>query len=198
MDKHVESGVPVSEQEIEEQVLEPAGDQHPSQLEPVLDEQLSAHIQQEIERRFQSAKDKRWAQLEKQYGELSQLMEQGTSAQVSAEPAAPGMFQRIHKLVQRAGLDNDPRMVTVLQRANTSEGLDGYLSILEDITGLVLGEATDQLVSAASVVQPGGGQAPLPDLRQSYEARKRQLRPGDVDGLTALKREFRGKGLQVY
>lgn len=198
MDKHVESGVPVSEPEVERQVLESVGDQHPSQPEPALDEQLSAHIQQEIERRFQSAKDKRWAQLEKQYGELSQLMEQGLSAQGDAEPAAPGMFDRIHKQVQRAGLANDPRLVAVLQREDYSDDLDGYLSILDDITSLVLGKVSDQVVSAASVVQPGGGQAPLPNLHQSYEARKRQLRPGDVDGLTALKREFRRKGLQIY
>jgi hypothetical protein len=198
MDKHVESGVPVSEPQEEEQVLQPVGDQHPSQPGPDVDEQLSAHIQQEIERRFQSAKDKRWAQLEKQYGELSQLLEQKPLTQEKAEPAAPGMFERIHKLVQRAGLENDPRLMAVLQREDVSEDLDGYLSLLEDITSLVLGQAARQPASAAAVVQPGGGQAPLPDLRQSYDVRKRQLRPGDVDGLMALKREFRGKGLQFY
>ncbi len=198
MMKHVESGVPALINEDEDLVSEPAGDQHPSQPEQALDAHISALIQKEIDRRFQSAKDKRWAQLERQYGELSQLTEQRSSTPGEVESAGHGMFERLHKLVARAGLANDPRLVAALQRDELSDDLEGYLSLLEDLADLVLDQAARQAPTAASVIQAGEGQAPLPDLRQSYEARKRKLRPGDVDGLTALKREFRGKGMQIY
>jgi len=35
-------------------------------------------------------------------------------------------------------------------------------------------------------------------LQEVYDRRKGKLRPGDVNGLLALKREFRGKGLKIY
>jgi hypothetical protein len=46
-------------------------------------------------------------------------------------------------------------------------------------------------------VIPGGSDAPS-DLAEAYRRRKRQLRPGDINALTALKREFRQKGLDVF
>jgi hypothetical protein len=198
MDNLVESGSPVPELEKAEEVLQPVNDQQPSQPEGTLDTQLVEHIRQEIDRRFQSAKDKRWAQLEKQYGELNQLMEGKPSNGDEAEPPESQVMERIHRLTATAGLANDPRVVALLQQEQFSDDLEGYLGLLEEITLLVLEQGKTKPVSAASVIQPGGGQAPLPDLRQAYEVRRRKLRPGDVDGLTALKREFRGKGLQVY
>jgi hypothetical protein len=198
MDNLVESGAQAPEPEESGEVLQPANDQLPSQPEGMLDAQLVEHIRQEVDRRFQSAKDKRWAQLEKQYGELNQLMEGKPSSGDRAEPQESQLMERIHKLTARAGLANDPRVAALLQREGISDDLEGYLDLLEDITLLVLEQGNAKPVSAASVIQPGGGQAPLQDLRQDYEVRRRKLRPGDVDSLTALKREFRGKGLQVY
>lgn len=52
-------------------------------------------------------------------------------------------------------------------------------------------------VSAASAVTPGGSAAPA-DLVQAYQRRKAMLRPGDVNALTALKREIRQKGLDAF
>jgi len=198
MDNLVESGVPVPEPGEISQVLPPADDQQSSHPEGTLDVQLVELIRQEIDRRFQSAKDKRWAQLEKQYGELNRLVDGRPSDGDRAETPERQLLERIHTLAVQAGMANDPRVVALLQREDLTDDLEGYLGLLEGITQLVLEQENTRPVSAGSVIQPGGGQAPLQDLRQDYEMRRRKLRPGDVDSLTALKREFRGKGLQVY
>jgi hypothetical protein len=55
------------------------------------------------------------------------------------------------------------------------------------------GRGRDELgspVTTATAVAPGGTNAPS-DLQQAYQRRKAQLRPGDINALTALKREFR-------
>jgi hypothetical protein len=51
-----------------------------------------------------------------------------------------------------------------------------------------------------NVVLPGsGGSAPDPNdrLMQEFEARKKNIRPGDIPGLFELRREYRAKGLNV-
>ena len=59
-----------------------------------LNSQILKEIQEEIGRRFQSAKDKRWAQLEKQYGALSEMQSNSASSETSS-PAEinPEKFQ---------------------------------------------------------------------------------------------------------
>ncbi|MBN2502182.1 MAG: hypothetical protein JXB38_15465 [Anaerolineales bacterium] len=135
-----------------------------------LEAHLQAQIEEAVERRFQSAKDKRWAQLEKQYGELSELQKT-----LSAEQAQGG------------GRSESGR----------SPESGEYLELLENLTNLVLQGAKKGNVHPAAVVQPGGG-APQADLRSEYQVRLQQLRPGDVNGLMELKREFRGKGLEIF
>jgi hypothetical protein len=52
---------------------------------------------------------------------------------------------------------------------------------------------------ASHLIQPsGGGVPPAPDLRAEYEKRVNELRPGDVDGLMEVKREFRRRGMEIY
>jgi hypothetical protein len=52
---------------------------------------------------------------------------------------------------------------------------------------------------ASHLIQPsGGGVPPAPDLRTEYEKQVMTLRPGDVDGLMEVKREFRRRGLDIY
>ena len=129
-----------------------------------LEEHLRKQIEEAVERRFQSAKDKRWAQLEKQYGELGDLQKA-----LSAEQVQGG------------------------EKPESGE----YLDLLENLTNLVLQGARKGNVHPAAVVQPSGG-APQADLRSEYQMRLQQLRPGDVNGLMELKREFRGKGLEIF
>ena len=135
-----------------------------------LEARLQAQIDEAVERRFQSAKDKRWAQLERQYGELSELQKT-----LSAEQAQGG------------GRPDSGR----------SPESGEYLELLENLTTLVLQGAKKGNVHPAAVVQPGGG-APQADLRSEYQVRLQQLRPGDVNGLMELKREFRSKGLEIF
>jgi hypothetical protein len=52
---------------------------------------------------------------------------------------------------------------------------------------------------ASHLIQPSGGRVPpAPDLRAEYEKRVNELRPGDIDGLMEVKREFRRRGLEIY
>jgi hypothetical protein len=52
-------------------------------------------------------------------------------------------------------------------------------------------------VGQAALVPPAGGPARR-DLAAEYERRRRALRPGDLNGLLALKREFRAQGLEIF
>lgn len=204
MSEKVESGVVSGESDVQverEQISTEERDEQSSQSE--LDEHLMEQIRNEVERRFQSAKDRRWAQLEKQYGSLNELSERlGTmlsGGQVSEGDGQEGrVMSRAVQLLERTGLANDPEVIALLREKNHSQDMEGYLDLLEDLTRLVLVRAGKGKASAATVMQPSGGVAPAQDLRQAYEQRKKQLRPGDVNALMALKREFRDKGLDVF
>lgn len=176
---------------------------------------LAALVREEVERRFQSAKDKRWTQLEKQYRELSELRAQIGTPEEGDAPAEEGgrdqgedLAARVVALARLPGLRANEEATARLLRHKVDGGTDGYLALLEELLALVLGDAPGQgavvssanapaNVSAASAVTPGGSAAPA-DLVQAYQRRKAMLRPGDVNALTALKREFRQKGLDVF
>ncbi len=142
-----------------------------------LDEDLVELIKSEVERRFQSAKDRRWAQLERQYGDLNALAEQAKRAPDSGESG------------ERPEAEMD----------DLARQLAAYPALVQALAGLALGSERlpQQAASAATAVIPGGGDAPA-DLLQAYERRKRRIKPGDVNALTALKQEFRAKGLKIY
>ncbi len=170
---------------------------------------LTALVREEVERRFQSAKDKRWTQLEKQYRELSELRAQIGTPEEGDAPAEEGgrdqgedLAARVMALARLPGLRANEEATARLLRHKADGGTDGYLALLEELLALVLGDAPGQgaavsSASAASAVTPGGSAAPA-DLVQAYQRRKAMLRPGDVNALTALKREFRQKGLDVF
>lgn len=165
-----------------------------------LDVQILDEIKEEVSRRFQSAKDKRWAQLEKQYGILSDLQ---TKAEVE-EPSLLGgvsaekLLNNVNQLVEDMGLGEDPTVIALLQKEGPLEDLESYLGLMNQLTKIALGRGKGETASAGSVIQPSGGNAPMEDLEQVYDRQKRKLRPGDVNGLMALKLKFRGKGLKVY
>jgi hypothetical protein len=204
MSEQVESGVVSGESEVrtEPELISTDGrDEQTSQTE--LDEHISEHIRQEVERRFQSAKDRRWAQLEKQYGHLHELSERTgpgvPKVQVSYVESLEGEFiGRAARLLDRVGLGNDPEAVALMQENAHSQDKESYLDMMEDLVSMTLRRVGREEAPATAVIQPGGGIAPVEDLQGAYERRKKKLRPGDVNGLMALKKEFREKGLEVF
>ncbi len=165
-------------------------------------------VERGVSRRFQSAKDKRWAQLEKQYRRLSQLAaaaetaeSAGSAEKQAAAPEIPhDLEQRLKRLADLSGLRVNEDAAALLLWHKPSAGMTGYLDLVEGLLGLTLGTPPArpaQPVTAASAVTPGGGTAP-DDLTQANQQRKARLRPGNVNALTALKREFRQKGLENW
>jgi hypothetical protein len=214
MAKKLESGAgkPESDQKTEVQPSETLHDQQPSTgqtssdkpLPPELEERLGARIAIEVERRFQSAKDKRWAKLERQFGALSELQksvrdqESEPGSHVPASHADDWLARKTHDLLDSAGMVNDPEVQAMIRRGEYSPDEEGYLDFLGDITKLALQRAGRPATTAATVAQPSGGSTPEPDLHSEYDLRKTRLRPGDINALVELKREFRQKGLDVF
>ncbi len=171
-----------------------------------MEDALIEMIEQEVSKRFQSAKDKRWTQLEKQYGDLSELREMVAELleKSPAPPAAPGeetsLADRVAALGEYPGLKAHNTARTMLSARGAPQDLTSYTQLLEDLLMVTHGVKDGSLptpVTPATAVTPGGSNA-AGDLWQAYQRRKRQLRPGDVNALTALKREFRNKGLNVF
>ena len=172
------------------------------------EKRLGEMIEKEVSRRFQSAKDKRWAQLEKQYGDLSELREIAGSLLTSSEAGQeirpqhdPDLETRIRSLADLPGVrENEDARALILRNLGDPDLLT-YVRVMEALIqitlGTIQGERVRGPVSAATAMTPGGSDAPG-DLAEAYQRRKHQLRPGDVNGLTALKREFRQKGLDVF
>jgi len=175
--------------------------------EPGFEKVLTEMIEKEVARRFQSAKDKRWSELEKIYGDLHELREQaqtsvspGADANPPTEEAASDFEGRVAALAGLPGIrENEDAVALILRNRNPADQA-AYTSLVEGLLQTVLGggeAAATTTASAASMVIPGGGEGPN-DLEQTYQRRKKLLRPGDVNALTALKREFRQKGLDVF
>ena len=162
-----------------------------------LETRLGERVQEEVERRFQSAKDKRWARLEKQYGmlsELSKVPEPETGKQLSKGQALELASAR--RLLRQAGLMEDPEALELLREYRQDAPGSGT-RLLEGISQLALRRLNRKPVKPGAVIQPSGGMATA-DLRADYERQVRRVRPGDVAGLAELKREVRKKGLEVF
>jgi hypothetical protein len=170
----------------------------PSQVD--VDARIEERIAAEVERRFQSAKDKRWAQLERQYGALSDFQRTLAEALDRRNAGVSGqerLAQKASRVLDANGLANDPAVTELLEEDGYDDD-NGFLDLLADVTELALQRAERSPAGAATVTQPGGGHAPQPDLQTEYELRKQRLRPGDVNALMELKREFRQKGLEIF
>ena len=180
MSRSVESGAgmpEVSGQGAQELLAAGRDEQFsPQQMQAALadlEQRVMARIESEVERKFQSAKDKRWAQLERQYGALSQMQDVQDDADAN-EPeagnaAVDSLAQQIAALV---GRQLAPAAGETAQPAQPA-------------------------ANPAGVAQPSGA-VPVPDLQAAYERRKAAIRPGDLNALMALKREFRAQGLDVF
>lgn len=172
------------------------------------EKQLGEMIEKEVNRRFQSAKDKRWAQLEKQYRELGELRELAEVLLASDQesPDHPGrgdgeMQARIRSLAELPGLKGNEEARALILRNISVDDWPSYARVMEALMRMTLGKpgtaGREIPNTAATAVTPGGGDAPA-DLAQAYQRRRKLLKPGDVNALTALKREFRQKGLDVF
>lgn len=195
----------------DEQASQPEFQSESNQLANHAQEEIPSEllelIGKEIERRFQSAKDKRWAQLEKQYGELHELslrkdssLGEETSTQ-GERPIEDQMLERAQKLLGRLGLRNSPETAALLRDQNAFDGPGGYLDLVEKVLAIILpeeGEGENTTPTPAGVIAPSGGTNVSTDLAALYQHRKRKIRPGDINALTALKREFREKGLNIF
>lgn len=170
-------------------------------------DELVALIEREIDRRFQSAKDKRWAQLEKQYGDLHELS-QKTAEPLPQPPSSQGhpeleeqLMERAEALLKRLGLRNTPEAAAILRDQGSLEGPGGTLALIDRVLEMALRDFNASQPPAptpAGMVAPGGGSVDSTDLEAVYRQRRKHIRPGDVNALTALKREFREKGLNIF
>jgi hypothetical protein len=117
----------------------------------------------------------------------------------------------IEKLVgalQAAGLGSDPTALRLvaelaaldpLRRKNTDALENGNEETHSPRVSRQLETTLANKARASHLIQPsGGGIPPAPDLRAEYEKRVNELRPGDIDGLMEVKREFRKRGMEVY
>lgn len=82
---------------------------------PEVEDALSAQVREAIDRRFQSAKDKRWAELERQYGALA------------AHPPPDGEALR----ARAAALAEQASLMEVAALSAPDFGLAQYLEVLE-------------------------------------------------------------------
>lgn len=191
----------------------------PADLPP----ELGAYLEALVKRRVQSAQDKRIAQLEKQY---QALLEKAVDAKPAStgenallafssglnEPisdveetdvldVSDGSFQNEVPLPLEPGQsDPDPTMSALL---NVLTQLSARLAQSDKLAGqttptpAIPASLTSAGPSIAGYIQPTGG-PPRPDLNTEYARRKASLRPGDLHGLMALKREYRAKGLDIF
>ena len=201
MTEALESGAKVEEAGESSQVSTAERDkQTSSEVEKSgaqLEKQIEERIASEVERRFQSAKDKRWAQLERQYGALSEFQSALDGQDDTQSGDSSWVMEKAGSLLKMAGLENDPEVSALIRDTNYDADTEGYVALLSDLTEVVLRRNGREPTGAGAVAQPSGG-LPANDLREDYELRKRQVAAGDVNALMALKREFRGKGLDVF
>jgi hypothetical protein len=142
-------------------------------------------VQERLEPRFEK--------LEEQLEKLSELT---TREEAEAEERdLPALYQ-VMRVLQKANLENDPEALRLLRMAR-GNGPQAEIKLVGDLAELAL-RRLEKRGRASTVIQPSGGGAPRPDLRSEYEKQVGALRPGDVAGLMEVKREFRGRGLEVY
>jgi hypothetical protein len=215
----VESSTPEGEN-AEFRSSSPAGDQptSPPERQPETDRsvgngqspipaELRELISKEIDRRFQSAKDKRWAQLEKQYGKLIEHSQEQEHQLPHEDDGGPQLspearvLEQAEALLTRLGLRSNPQAEALLGQQDALKGPGGYLDLIDQVLEIILSQAVEaeqETPSPAGLIAPSGGMISKTDLGAVYQQRKAQIRPGDVNALTALKREFREKGLNIF
>jgi hypothetical protein len=223
-----------------EQPIPPAspdgqGVQPPSMGQTELPEEYAEYVKSlvhtEVDRAFQTQKDRRIPKLEQKQADLdtrlaayeryrSQGLEPAQAARelkldefiasqeqvevpevggVRQERAGTPQMSEASKVVlgvlQQAGIPaNDPGVAAVLRSGSLEQ-------MTKASAQLIIERATTPAPTPGARAAPSGGETPktetsVDDLQKQYEARKAELRPGDVDGLVGLKSEFKKKGLK--
>jgi len=200
MNDTVETKSEIEEQQedIEIIVSEEIADLDTSQEIEDLDDEIAERIQTEIDRRFQSAKDKRWAKLEKQYDALREQMEEGKQIEVETSEFEVDILKKGERLLKKANLSDHPELLEKMGSGEYSKDVSGYVHFLEYVSEMILKATEETPETVVGVIQPSGGIVPTQDLKSLYESARKKLSPGDLNGLTTLKRDFRGRGLEIF
>ncbi len=200
MNETVETKSEFEEQQIESDldVSEQITELETSQERESLDDEIAERIQNEIDRRFQSTKDKRWAKLEKQYEKLQSKVEERETRKTADSELEIDILNKGERLLRKAGLSNHPKLLKKMNSGEYSKDIIGYVHFLEDVSGMILDSSQEKPEMVSAIIQPDGGVVPTQDLESQYENAKKKLVPGDLNGLTALKRDFRKKGLNIF
>jgi hypothetical protein len=167
----------------------------PTEFESSISESLQTQIREEVEKRFQSAKDKRWDRLEKQVKQMQAL--NNTTPEVSGDEGK-SFDTKAADLLTKIGLTEDIEANAILHQYLEKGEEAKLLPFVEDVLQLVLQSTRPTSATPASITQPGGAQAPSLSLEAMYGQAKSQLKPGDLLGLLSIKRAFRQKGLDIF
>lgn len=153
----------------------------------------------------QSGKDRGVTRLEKQIDELSKALETAKARQASGEdedePASqPRVQEQADNLVdvdeELLGLlgvsPNDPQFVMALLKG------EDPLAAAKAIASKKKNQPSGTGAGVMPVTGGGTASTSQASLKAAYEQRLGQIRQGDINGLAALKSEFRKKGLEVW
>jgi hypothetical protein len=135
---------------------------------PEMDPATAAYIDTTIRETVKQYADKRWRRLEHMYGRLARFNSGETENAPEADAA-------------QAGADD----------LTATEGM------LRRLAGLLAETQAADAPTQAKLVSPQGGGLGQ-GLQAEYERARKGLRPGDLNGLLALKRQYREKGLAVF
>jgi hypothetical protein len=176
-------------------------------------------VEELLERRFQSFKDKRMGALEKQVNVISErlakdLEKEGfdpdevkqvtdrlrkppeQKSDVTPTPT-PGTGEAempdMDKILSDAGIkDDDPDVIAFGQKSFANEE-----EKMKEALNLFARRLNPTVVTPAAVASPKGASIPLPDLREEYEKELGKIPRGQRDAVFKLRLKYRAKGLDV-
>ena len=193
----------------------------PSQAE--LDKELLTKIDSLVDKKLQSQKDRRWSELERQYGELADfrrvldavkagedpdkvydtLERQHLIREVNALKTSPSKasgkepnqaYEEAVRLIKDAGLDNDPMVREVLGGTYNDPS-----EMLSAVAKKII-EKNHQPPSGVTAAQPNFAAAPPPSVNQYTQEYKKEMMGARGKGYAvgdAIKQKYRELGVDV-
>jgi len=215
-EKQVESGQeePGAEELPKPKYSEPSADEPTSQAAGPDAKQIEELVRQEVDRRFQSGKDRRFNELEKQYGELSEFKSALDAVKNGADPEKiissmekKNLIQRIEALEKGGPSSSQPSP----GKSEADEAFDKARALIEEaglgndvevvklmggnyknpaemlftVTEHVLKSQQQTPASPGGIVQPGGGGS---STKSDLDAEKKKEIAESVKGLSGQAR----------
>jgi len=177
-------------------------------------------VEELLDRKFQSFKDKRMGALEKQINSVSERLakdlekegfdpdevkqvtdrlrkppEQKSDATPTLVPGTDeAAMPEMDKFLSEAGItEDDPEVVAFGQKTFANEE-----EKLKEAIHLFARRLNPTTVSPAATASPKGASIPPPDLREEYEKEKAKIQRGeDPRALLAIQKKYRDQGLEV-